>query len=192
MTLCVGNVYGRWTVKAPTDSHKYLCACECGTEREVCGYSLEGGRTESCGCLKIERIRKVSGGLSYNIKYNEYKIGSIKRGIDFSISMDLFVELTAKNCFYCGAEPKPFNPYYDKNGILRSNLSGTSIEGTDRQWINFNGIDRVDNDKGYVVENCVSCCSVCNVLKHTLDQKYFLDHVCKIYTHQKSGNNGKP
>ena len=29
----------------------------------------------------------------------------------------------------------------------------------------FNGVDRVNSNKGYILENCVSCCSWCNFSK---------------------------
>jgi hypothetical protein len=34
--------------------------------------------------------------------------------------------------------------------------------------IEYNGIDRVDNEKGYLVENCVPCCFTCNSLKKSV------------------------
>lgn len=61
-----GNVHGRWTVlsRAGSDSYgqsTWLCRCECGTERAVRGHELRRGMSQSCGCLKAERIsaRKV-------------------------------------------------------------------------------------------------------------------------------------
>jgi hypothetical protein len=29
----------------------------------------------------------------------------------------------------------------------------------------YNGVDRVNNDFGYSIDNCVSCCKVCNRMK---------------------------
>lgn len=59
-------------VKSSNEGFKWLCRCECGTEKEVFGCSLKNGTTKSCGCFKIEfnkRIRKVhkkSNPLEYN------------------------------------------------------------------------------------------------------------------------------
>ena len=36
------------------------------------------------------------------------------------------------------------------------------------------GVDRYDNFQGYVVENCVGCCGVCNLMKGTLTAQTFL------------------
>lgn len=51
---------GRWTVldeciKTPRGERKWLCRCECGTERYVLERSLRSGGSKSCGCLKQER-----------------------------------------------------------------------------------------------------------------------------------------
>jgi hypothetical protein len=36
-----------------------------------------------------------------------------------------------------------------------------------------NGIDRIDNNKGYAKENCVPCCKHCNYVKGDLSQNDF-------------------
>lgn len=41
-------------------------------------------------------------------------------------------------------------------------------------------IDRIDNNKGYEIDNCVSCCKLCNRAKHTLTIDQFLSHMQKI------------
>ena len=43
------------------------------------------------------------------------------------------------------------------------------------------GIDRIDNSKGYTIDNCVPCCTTCNYMKRILQRDEFLDHVKKIY-----------
>lgn len=43
------------------------------------------------------------------------------------------------------------------------------------------GIDRVDNSVGYVKENCVSCCEICNKMKWKFTQQDFLKQVKQIY-----------
>lgn len=50
----------------------------------------------------------------------------------------------------------------------------------------MNGIDRVDNNKGYTLNNCVPCCKTCNQAKHRLSQEYFIEWVEKIYKHLKT------
>jgi hypothetical protein len=38
----------------------------------------------------------------------------------------------------------------------------------------LNGIDRMDNARGYVADNCVSCCTACNAMKKCLDAATFV------------------
>ena len=70
--------------------------------------------------------------------YTIYKTRANERFPEIKmISESKFVELTAKECHYCGKEGP-------------------------------NGIDRVDNSKGYILENCVPCCKHCNYVKGNL------------------------
>ena len=52
-----GQRFGRWTILdryvfSARGEKKYLCRCDCGTERVVYAHSLRGGLTKSCGCAK--------------------------------------------------------------------------------------------------------------------------------------------
>lgn len=38
----------------------YKCLCDCGTIKVVCGGNLKRGNTESCGCLRNERVSEAS------------------------------------------------------------------------------------------------------------------------------------
>lgn len=42
------------------------------------------------------------------------------------------------------------------------------------------GIDRVDNKIGYIVDNSVPCCDICNKMKWRYTTKQFLEHITKI------------
>lgn len=48
-----------------------------------------------------------------------------------------------------------------------------------------NGIDRIDSSKGYSDDNCVSCCSMCNLMKNNYSVYDFLNHINKISSYQK-------
>ena len=45
----------------------------------------------------------------------------------------------------------------------------------------YNGVDRVDNEKGYTVENSVPCCLHCNFAKAQMTQDQFRDLIINIY-----------
>lgn len=42
------------------------------------------------------------------------------------------------------------------------------------------GIDRINNNKGYSIDNCTACCSCCNYLKWKMSYDYFITHCQKI------------
>lgn len=59
-----GQRFGRWTVlnrceKNKNGERKWLCRCDCGTERYVLERSLLYGSSKSCGCLRKERTHEA-------------------------------------------------------------------------------------------------------------------------------------
>ncbi len=42
-----------------------------------------------------------------------------------------------------------------------------------------NGVDRLDNNLGYIIENCVPCCTMCNIMKNKYSFSTFIDQ-CKL------------
>lgn len=64
-----GQRFGRWTVldrvaATPRGERKYFCRCDCGTERYVLERSLKHGGSQSCGCLRKERVHQAT---AYNL-----------------------------------------------------------------------------------------------------------------------------
>ena len=43
-----------------------------------------------------------------------------------------------------------------------------------------NGIDRIDSNIGYILENCISCCHDCNISKGKMSPSEFIEHTIKI------------
>jgi hypothetical protein len=62
---------------------------------------------------------------------------------------------------------------YDKFRNGQCYLCGLTSSDTHK-----NGIDRIDNSKGYILDNCRSCCGHCNCMKLDLDYNVFITH-CK-------------
>jgi hypothetical protein len=87
-------------------------------------------------------------------KFLNYK----KRAKSLNILFDLTEEETYKffndECFYCGINEK------------------------------ISGIDRTDNNDGYVLDNCVSCCTTCNMMKTCLDINTFIKRCENILIYQ--------
>jgi hypothetical protein len=92
---------------------------------------------------------------------SNYKRGAEVRGLDFDIPRDLFEELIDSDCSYCGAKP------------------GNRITPHGKPII-YQGIDRLDNSKGYVVGNVVPCCIICNKMKKAMNETEFMSHVRAI------------
>jgi len=88
--------------------------------------------------------------------YKNYIRDANMKNLKFELSFDYFVEIVKQVCYYCGK-------LQDKG---------------------LNGIDKIDCNSGYVKENCVSCCEMCNVMKGTLTANVFLKRIEHILTHQ--------
>jgi hypothetical protein len=121
------------------------------------------------GKIKGKCCRKPFGEASFNSLYagyrNNARIGGCgKPNKEFSISKDEAKILFKGNCFYCGSPPSQ---------VYKS-------KGCNGEFI-YNGIDRKDNAKGYIIENCVSCCSFCNYTKNDTSIGDFLKWVRKVY-----------
>ena len=57
---------------------------------------------------------------------------------------------------------------------------------TDIQTI---GLDRVDNFKGYTIDNIVSCCTDCNTMKMSKNKNEFIQKCITISNLHKSNNS---
>ena len=77
-------------------------------------------------------------------RYMVYQRNAKKKNRDFQLSEEEFVEISNLPCTYCGEYSDTYN--------------GEP----------FNGIDRIDSNIGYVLDNCVSCCATCNRMKMDL------------------------
>lgn len=174
----LGMKFERLTVIAQLPNRNgatwWKCKCDCGNEKDVRGSHLVEKKyaIKSCGCLLKEqniKQRLSYGQSSFNKAYRCCQKGAIDRGIDFNLSKDEYRILVESNCFYCGEKPSQVS-------------SGKSYFG---RYIH-NGVDRVDSQKGYSVDNCVPCCTVCNRMKlaHSLD--FFKNQINKIYTNLRS------
>lgn len=109
----------------------------------------------------IEKVREQRARARKKLKarYRKYKIGAKDRGFVFELTLEEFDEMTQMPCEYCGG-------YSDE------------VDG-----VKFNGIDRINTLDGYVYDNCVPCCEMCNRMKMAYDLMAFLEHVKKIVNH---------
>lgn len=183
-----GKRFGRLTaIKILNESdicraRKWLCKCDCGNETKVAGTSLRAGDSQSCGCLNKERVAEKARGKRYvylgkNIRnfnqlYNLYKTRSKRKGFEFSLTKKEFSEIVVKNCFYCNREP-----FQEMNcGVVDDILK-------------YVGIDRIDNNKGYVLGNVRPACKYCNQAKTNMTEQDFKKWLHLIYHNFILNNN---
>lgn len=81
--------FGRWTVLEKDKTKKgtayWICKCDCGTIKSVCGTSLRSGLSQSCGCAKIEKSRENNGKFINEIGNRYGKLVVIAKDEELSI-----------------------------------------------------------------------------------------------------------
>ena len=157
--------------KGPHKCALVLCFCGDADCREFFSTRISYLKDiKSCGANqgKIKR-----GEAAFNSIYRVYKRDNIKKSgrwhLPFEISKRLFRKLIQQNCVYCGREPSSVRGSTEFN-----RYNGTFL---------YNGLDRVDNSKGYTIDNVVSCCSKCNRAKGTMTVDEFKEWIFKVSTH---------
>ena len=168
-----GKQFGRLTVlefakKTKRGRYMWRCLCSCGKEKLIVSSNLTRGNTQSCGCLHRELVSIPKFGMPSSqwrvLRY--YKKHAKDKELPFDLTVEDFEKITKQECFYCGLPP--------------SNLTkGVGI----RPNFVYSGIDRVDNSRGYVLDNVVPCCVQCNKTKRNMTKEDFLGLVKRIYEH---------
>lgn len=172
-----GKKVNRLTVIRPIQREKYqvtkyLCICDCGKETVVRGSKITNGHTKSCGCFrdtidrgnhKLPKGEANKNALIYNYKHNAKYKGHV-----FDLTNEEMIFLFQSNCYYCGTEPIFEFKKKGSNGAYK-----------------YNGIDRLDSDRGYMLDNVVSCCSKCNYIKNKFHHDNFVSWIEKVYLNLK-------
>jgi hypothetical protein len=86
--------------------------------------------------------------------YIAYKRRADLKQIEFSLTKEDYLLITANDCYICGKQP-----------------SNTHI----------NGIDRYNNTIGYIYENCRTCCGECNYMKKHFEDDKMFEKFMQIY-----------
>lgn len=130
------------------------------------------GMTPHCGCQTKLRMSKGNKGREPSNKKGDrhslitHVLNSTK-GRASDLNRNDVECLIFSPCHYCGCKPG----HYHKLG------SGKWQRISE---IPRNGIDRKDSSKGYLKENCVSCCTQCNYLKRDMPYDSFLSIIHRI------------
>lgn len=160
----IGQVFGSWTVIESVPGFRKTTVkvrCICQNTSNVPVSDLRHGKSTQCKDCASKSNRKGDGESARNRTIRGYINGAKKRKIPFELSVEDMLTIFSLNCYYCGKEPCT---------VTREN-SGDFV---------YNGIDRVDNSIGYIANNCVPCCAICNRMKRDLTVDEFIAHVQRI------------
>lgn len=175
----IGKIFGRLKVerfvgvrKTPKGANVpyVLCICECGSQKEVSFWDVKSGKTKTCG-LNHPHYEDRSEPAFNMIYKHSYRERAIKKGLPFEITKEQFRSLAKLDCHYCGAAPTS-GSYRGKRGSVKT---GKSVS----QYI-YNGLDRMDPQKGYTIDNVVTCCGICNHAKHTMSYQEFTNWLDRV------------
>lgn len=106
--------------------------------------------------------------------FRRYRRDALRRGQFWDLEFDDYRDLVLQNCYICEAPPSNRNTLRSMNGSKSYKTSDTVLL--------TNGLDRVDNTRGYVVNNVAPCCARCNRRKGNLsvrDLEVFLEQIRK-------------
>ena len=160
--LAVGQKFGKLTVTSVTPVSggyaQFSVVCECGQHKEIRACNVVNGNSESCGCGRTSKRKLPFGMASLNKLYGRYKNNAKHTSRDFSLKLEDFKTLTSSPCHYCGDPPSLVVQGETSNGPYV-----------------YNGLDRVDNSRGYHVDNVVPACIQCQFAKRDQSKDYFLD-----------------
>lgn len=153
--------------KNRTPYYKVKCL-KCGKE------SIKNLKTiiaakDNCEYCRQGNYKKPTIAAPINCVKGEYMRGAAERNLEWKLTDSEFENLIFSNCFYCGCKPKVYKSdnRFNKTGNLFLRV----------------GIDRKDSSKGYTLENCVSCCDICNRMKMQMSENTFLNRIEQIYNY---------
>ena len=156
----------------------WLCQCDCGNIHTADQNELRRGRRKHCGCsgpsahatsrrYQEKRITQDRQTIVEKAYYRKYRENAKHSRREFSLTYAEFIKIVVQNCYYCNSAPHA------------KKIMSYSLE------IIVNGIDRLNNNLGYITGNVVSCCRICNFMKNSLHIHDFLLHISKIAHHRK-------
>lgn len=123
----------------------------------------KSNKKECCICGNIKPVAARHEGMpicancrimiDLKLLFKSYKYGAYKRNLEFNLLLEEFKKIVELPCFYCGG--------FNKGGL-------------------YSGLDRINNNMNYNLDNCVSCCGDCNRMKSNMSQSDFVAHLRRI------------
>lgn len=171
MENLVGEKIGNWIILEFSHTkircknryrHYWLAECiNCKFHRKMEKHNM------ACGSKCQHCFGKKQGEAGLLVLMDNYIRNSKNNERIFELNKNDFIALTSSPCHYCLTPPEK---------ICRGDKKSKSHWGD----YYYNGIDRVDNNIGYTLDNCVSCCVICNRAKNNLNYKDFVAYINRI------------
>lgn len=168
----------------------WKCICDCGKEVEVRGDYIKSRTKNSCGCLRNEAAKAWKRKRSHETVTLTAQYGAHRRMArdknSNPLPKDVWKSIIALPCYYCGD--------IDTRNVATSadykKYSGPNLTDEERLMCEkkINGIDRIDSDKGYNIDNVVSCCTRCNWMKSNQSVTNFIKKTEQIHTYTTYNN----
>lgn len=135
----------------------WKCICDCGNRKNIAASSLLGGKSNSCGCGVGEAARsrrcRPVEDLRLYRTAASIRSGRHAKKLGCDLTTSVILEMLKQPCFYC----------------KRENVS--------------RGLDRINSKRGYLLDNVVPACTMCNYGKSNKSLAKFLDwieHLSKL------------
>lgn len=180
-----GQIFGRLKVIDRAESYKfknimgnlegggsrYLCLCECGTEKIVNANNLVRGLTQSCGECRVptgpDNVNWKGYGELGGRYFGAIKAGAKTRGFEFDITIEFVWNLFIQQGRRCA-------------------LSNVELVLGTRDTEMTASLDRIDSSKGYFESNVQWVHKDLNRMKLDYPNDYFIDMCKKVADHAYS------
>ncbi len=156
-------------IKKVGEKVNWLCGCDCGKEKIILARLVYKNLTKSCGCFRGISSRKrfeefsykdITGGFWYILQKS-----AKSRNKEFKISIEDAWRIYEKQEAKCA-------------------LSGLELDFKNKPNTFKPSLDRIDSNKGYLVDNIQWVCQEINMMKWKLDQERF-KFLCKKISEKK-------
>jgi hypothetical protein len=185
---CINEKNRTYNKKKSLENSERIC-CECGIIKNLRMFRSASHKK----CSDCYKTRKTITKKEYDLAHpNETRqcivCNIVKSNKNFKYHTNNYRNQCAECCNYVNS----------RNYTRYKNTKIDTQEFTDEEFRNFienlkkkecfycgntskNGVDRMDSDYNYSESNCVSCCSVCNIMKKDMDVGSFIRKCCEIY-----------
>jgi hypothetical protein len=136
--------------------------CDCGNEYETISEYLTNGNCSSCGCMKknFHNVPNMSNGrtkATISVYFKNIQQNAKRRGYDFCMTQNELLDL-----------------FYKQNSKCALSNETISFENKTAS------LDRIDNTKGYSIDNVQWVHRTINFMKNTLLQQDFIQWCHKV------------